>query len=534
MPVSAKKSSQKSSKQIVKREKLDFSPEEKAARAEQIARNTAHRAKLDAETVAKRSKGAAPSLPAADKMPWDLVEGADGVPVAVPYKRSKRAKKTGELKLDTLDVKPPISELDEKAKKLRFQCLQTGKSLLARGNIRKELYKAGKKICNCRVIGLFQEVAPTVHYKIGAALCKQRFCPNCQRVLSAKRKQNTLDWFELNRSVLRKYFFYHMVLTVPHSMAEGLRTGLYVSELLDSFAKLRGTAKGMSGWERKENGEWWSSWIAGGFYYVENKPGKDGSPHIHLHAVVLAKKLAWNAKQSSKFMIECGARWAAITQNTKAFQGVFIDPVYYIDQETKQRVNCHLGSSVNLQAAVSEAAKYTMKTDTETLSAFSDDFLADMLTAKNRYYGRFGCLNAKHPESTQFQKLEMLRTDFKDLEQVSEIELRRLFNPETGEIVDKVDTRLVVTQFRNMRATETAGWVEGTMKPTRERVAGEKVVVGEMVYALDKQVGYTAYYPEWDRGRAIARMGAGMSNDYDPNTDLEGVAEYVVKKHKKS
>jgi hypothetical protein len=468
-------------------------------RAEKLSRVAARRAELDSDAIAR-------------------------VAVRRARKGPINAKSSDELQLDTLEVKVVPPTASETSLKLRSHCLRVGKSLVARGtseNGLNVLAKAGRKIQNCRIMGLFQEVAPDVHYKIGAALCKQKLCPNCQRVLSAKRKENISNWFVLNRQALRKYFFYHMVLTVPHDAAENLRTGLYVSELLESFSRLRGASNEVGSVKRKRDRDWWNSWVSGGFYHVENKMGVD-SPHIHLHIIVAGKKKLFNAAQSSVFKTECSERWATLTDNQSLLKGFFIEPVYVIDPETKQRINCAMGSNVHIEAAVSEASKYTMKTDSETLGKFSDNFLADMLLARNRYYGRFGSFTAQENKKTgEFQQIELLRTDFKDLEQVRQTEYKRLLNPETGEMVEKEDTRLLVTPFRNMRATDSPAWVDGDMSRGRkERRAGEKIIVGEMVYKLEPQVPIAIYYEHFDRGRAVARMGSSLGNSYDPTLDI--------------
>jgi hypothetical protein len=468
-------------------------------RAEKLAKVAAKRAKLDAAAIAR-------------------------VEVRRAAEAAKNAESPDELQLDTLEVKVTPKEADEAAIKLRSQCLRVGKTLEARGtapNGLSVLAKSGRKIKNCRIMGLFQELPSGTHYRLGAALCKQKLCPNCQRVLSAKRKENISNWFVINRQALSKYFFYHMVLTVPHSAEEGIRTGLYVGELLESFSQLRGTSSNVPPKRRARDRKWWDSWVSGGFYHVENKAGKD-SPHIHLHIIVAGKKKLFNAAQSSKFKHECSAKWAYLTDNKSLLKGFFIEPVYYIDPTTNQRVNCPEGGNMRVELAVSEASKYTMKTDSDTLSKFSDGFLADMLTARNRYYGRFGSFTAQQNKKTkEFQEIEMLRTDFKDLEQMSALEVARLFDPETGEIVAKEDTRLLVTPFRNMRATEKVGWVEGDMKRGRkDRQAGERIVVGEQAYVLEKQVPITIYYEHFDKGRAVARMGSGLGNTYDPTLDI--------------
>ncbi|RZJ91529.1 MAG: hypothetical protein EOO60_07900, partial [Hymenobacter sp.] len=165
-------------------------------------------------------------------------------------KLSKRGRKTaqngGELLLDNIELTPPPTKDEERLVKVRIQCRNTVSFLESRSGLEADivnpLSKAAHKISNCALWGLFQSISPAVNYKVGTALCKSRLCPNCQRVLSAKRRTNFLDWFELNREKLAPYFFYHMVLTVRHSAAEDVRTGLYTPDMLAYFAELRGTS----------------------------------------------------------------------------------------------------------------------------------------------------------------------------------------------------------------------------------------------------------------------------------------------------
>ncbi len=48
--------------------------------------------------------------------------------------------------------------------------------------------KAQYKISNCSTHGIFREVAKGQIHKVGQALCKNKLCPNCQRVVSRKRR----------------------------------------------------------------------------------------------------------------------------------------------------------------------------------------------------------------------------------------------------------------------------------------------------------------------------------------------------------
>jgi hypothetical protein len=375
-------------------------------------------------------------------------------------KRSKRAKqaakapkKGGEYNLDTIDVTPPHLEGLEKLKKVRFQCRQTGKLLLDRGDIAKPLFKAGSKIMNCSLWGLFQSVSPGVNYKVGTALCKCRLCPNCQRVVAAKRRNGFLEWWGLNREALKPYFFYHLVLTVRHSSADGVRTGLYTPDLLAYFAKLRGTHTDLSGYERRRRSADWKHFVAGGAYSVEVKQGRDNSPHIHIHCLLVGNvKLAKRSKDgkfngASEFMQHVRASWMDITGDS---DNVFIEPVYYLNPDTKEKVYSFKGSEAQVERAVAECQKYTIKADASALASYSDEFLSDLLTFRNRYYSRFGCLSSNDKASSKFQKMELLRTDYQDLEQLTLQELARLINPETGEIIEADATQFVATPLRNM------------------------------------------------------------------------------------
>lgn len=406
--------------------------------------------------------------------------------------------------------------------------------LQSRGEIGNTLYKAGSKILNCSLWGLFQSITPDVNYKVGTALCKSRLCPNCQRVLAAKRRANFLDWFELNRQALRPYFFYHMVLTVRHSSAEGVRTGLYTPDLLKYFAQLRGTSDTLSGAEQRKRSGAWKDFVAGGSYSVEIKQGADNSPHIHIHCLLLGKKQLWNAAKPSKFMQYIKPLWNEITGDST---GVFLDPVHYIDPVTKERHNCHLGSNLYIAEAVAECEKYTIKADAQDLTAYSDAFLTDLLTFRNRYYSRFGCLSSNDKASKQFQKMEMLCTDYKDLEQLERLEVARLFNPETGEIVAKEDTQYTARPFRYVRAkpaiqipaplAELLPVGEGPVAVLDDAGAvvgssARQLALGGGVYfeLLPAPAGLVLWFPEHEKQRAAIALSRSIRNDYDSGLEL--------------
>lgn len=354
--------------------------------------------------------------------------------------------------LDTLEIEhgsSPLGKLSEN----RLHCVQTANFLISRpeNDTTSPLHKAARNIRSCSILGAFRSLSDTVNYKIGQALCRNRLCPNCQRVLSAKRKADFLAWYDLNSEELKKYGFYHMTLTVRHSRALGLRDGLYTSDLTSMFAALRGTGSTNNRAQKK----WWNQRVAGGACSVELAPGKDGSPHIHLHILLMANKgfPLYAKDRTSQFFKRVLLNWKKITgelPTAKIDQSNKIEPVYYYNDEGV-KTYAEIGNVDSIRAGVAECMKYTLKSDAESLQGYSDAFLADLLTTKNRYYMRFGLLSKKTPGSEVFQRLDMLCSDYKDLEQIKKTELAQLLNPETGEIVSYDTTRIAVTFFRNTK-----------------------------------------------------------------------------------
>lgn len=411
-------------------------------------------------------------------------------------------------------------------------------------DIGKPLFKAATKISNCSLLALWQSINPATNYKLGTALCKCRLCPNCQRVLAAKRKSNFVDWFLLNAKALSGYFFYHMVLTVRHSAAQGVRTGMYAPDMLLYFAQLRGTCTSLSGAQQRQRSADWKDFIAGGSYSMEMVDGEDGSPHIHIHCLLVARKQLTNKAKDSKFMAYVRPLWKHITGDS---DNVFVKPLYYLD-ENRNEVPAFRGSDVNIDVAVSECMKYTLKADSEGLEGFSDQFLIDLLGMKKRYYARFGCLSGNDKTSKQFQKLEMLAGDFQDLDKLTDKELARLFDPETGELVDVANTSLLVAPFKNMQpkpavkgptiyrpvipehfpgavrvlgpAGETIGWTD------KDFTYG-----GEPYYSLKPSpLGENHFFPPTERKRAAILLSRVIKADYGQPLDLPEVYDTIAQK----
>jgi hypothetical protein len=420
---------------------------------------------------------------------------------------------------------------------VRKQCRATSQLLYSRVRSTEgvdPLWKAAKKIECCTMFGAYLHHSQEVNHKIGTALCKNRLCPNCQTVLSRKRNANFLAFFQLNKSLLRKYYFYHLVLTVRHDARKGLRTGLYTSELLNMFQQLRG----------KDNNRAWRSWwdarVAGGTFSTEIKAGKDSSPHIHIHCLIVAHRQLYRfGKVRSVFEKAITEKWQQITKDNQNVP--FLEPVYtwrldddgnkvYIDGEA-QKDYAPWGHSAHVDAAVAECAKYTLKADANSLAGYTDEFLRELLRTRNRYYGRFGCLSGNSPASKQFENVAMLATDYKDLEAMEKLELEMLLNPETGEVAEKDSLPVVLTPFRNVKYKEPAPRLHRLVHQTEYELRGRFHPGGQVRELLDKPEQPPGYYsinamrdcaifPPWRRhevGQALART---VTNIYEPDNDI--------------
>ncbi|RYE91485.1 MAG: hypothetical protein EOO37_00135 [Cytophagaceae bacterium] len=461
------------------------------------------------------------------KVRWVMAELAEACePVELKLKPKKRGrpatKKGGELPLDTLELTPPLAERDLRLRKIRSSNRDTANLLLARNELNKVLFSAGNKILNCGLWGLYQSLTQDVNYKIGTALCKCRLCPNCQRVLASKRKHAFLDFFELNRKPLAPYFFYHCVFTVKHDAVSGVRTGLYTPDLLRYFAELRGTHKGLSGSQQRYRSKCWKHFVAGGTYSVEVKQGRDGSPNIHIHCLLLGNVKLFNRAEPSEFMQHVVPLWEQITGDSK---NVFIEPVYYNepvkqgDKVVMKKVYAFRGSDAQVERAVSECMKYTIKADAVSLAGYSDAFLTDLLTFTNRYYSRFGCLHPKDKASRQFQKMELLCLDYQDLEMVTRTELSRLFNPETGEIFEQEETQFIAAPQRKMLAKENP--VATGQLPEVALPNGKLCTIGEEIYysAENLSIAEARFFPYHEKQRAAIFLSRSIAGDYDASID---------------
>lgn len=353
------------------------------------------------------------------------------------------------------------------------------------------LAKAEKKVANCGTVGVFRAISDAVAHGVGRALCKCRICPNCQYLVSRKRRRNLMLWFDLNEQALKSYRFYQLVLTMRHSAKDGIREGVYTSELLANFNALRG------GDGNRAARQWWDKRIAGGTFSVEVISARmDDTGHIHLHVLLICAPgdiPIWRADgRESAFGQQVKARWAHLTGD--APKRVHIEPAYFLEEaENGDRTKVYYDPAKHdtslLRKAVAECAKYTIKSDSESLEGLSPAFLADLLDMRNRYYGRFGIMSKNSKGSAVFAGMDMLRTDFKDLAEVEQRELEQLYNPETGEVVRKEDTRLALSYYRNTRPRSAP-------LASIHSKRGEMPRGGEKYYTFRSQANVVYYGPD--------------------------------------
>lgn len=420
---------------------------------------------------------------------------------------------------------------------IRKECRATSKLLYTRVRSTEgidPLWKAAKKIECCTLFGAHLHHSQDVNYKIGTALCKNRLCPNCQKVLSRKRNANFLAFFQLNKSLLRQYYFYHLVLTVRHDARKGLRTGLYTSELLNMFQRLRGHDNNRA-WR-----SWWDARVAGGMFSTEIKAGKDASAHIHIHVLLMGhRKLYRFGKVRSVFEQQIIKKWQSITGDKQ--NKPFLEPVYTfkLDAEGNRVIKdgkpekdyAASGAEWNAAEAVAECSKYTLKADADSMAGYTDEFLRELLVTKNRYYGRFGCLHGSSPESKKFENVAMLATDYKDLAAIEKLEAEMLINPETGEVAERDSLPVVLTPFRNVKMKAAAPRLHRLVDEPEKVVRGQVIKAGqlrELLATPEQPPNYysitsmrdCAIFPPWRRhevGQALART---VTNVYEPEHDI--------------
>lgn len=433
--------------------------------------------------------------------------------------------------LDNKEIKASDSEHPlERIKSNRQLNLKTAQILYERAYERNDsLHKTAHKLRVCSTAGAFRMLSQDVCHKTGQALCRSRICPTCQKALSHKRRAAFLGFYDVNAKEMGNYRFYHMVLTLKHSRDLDIRDGLYTKYLLESFKQLRGTS--FDGGLDVAARDYWNKRVAGGLYSIETTPGKDGSPHIHMHVLLLAKMPLWRNGQKSLFHKAITARWLQITGDSSQ---VHLEPVYtwkvdefgrnvlnkkgekvkdYVTKQVAALPGLAVDYSAHLRAGVAECAKYALKTDEASLSQFSDSFLYELIETRNRYYGRFGCLHSRDKRSARFVGLNRLNSDFKDLERVEQDAARQMFNPETGEIHMKSQTAMVITNFRNVKAQSAAGRVDGKTLRNGQMAGFEHYY---SILDMSKAVEYAA---DADAGVAKA-LSVTLYRRYKPEEDI--------------
>jgi hypothetical protein len=400
----------------------------------------------------------------------------------------------------------------QKLKENRLRCLETANILqqMADYDFESPLHKAADRIRNCSLAGAFRSLSETVNHKVGQALCKNRLCPNCQAVLAARRRTAFMEWLDMNKKPLEGFKFYHMVLNVRHSVATKLRDGLYTEELVQFFRELRG----LGGTCNRARKAWWDKRVSGGVYSVELAPGKtDVSAHIHIHITLFCAPGTipiYRADRPSQFVKQATAIWRKLTKDPKA-KNIFLEPVYYITEAGKKEYYQEGQPVELLYKAVAECMKYTLKSDESSLLGYTPAFLEELLTTPNRYYGRFGILTLKDKSPIIFCELERLNSNFQDLQQMVARELETLYNPETGEVHCKTETRIALSYFKNTRSK--------TAPMSVHSARGDIPRGGEQYYQFRDPFEVTYLPPNGTRAAALF-LARTTRAEYLPGYDL--------------
>lgn len=323
------------------------------------------------------------------------------------------------------------------------------------GKMSEVFEKASTKIHLCSTYGAFREVSPGQIHKVGQALCKNKFCPVCQSVLSWKRREKAAEFFEENQEEMTDYNFFHLVLTLRHN--ENHRNYNYVEEILKNFKDLRGTNS------KKKDYQKWKIFVEGGYYSVEIKQGKD-SPHIHIHSIIMTKK---DVKSPDLSFIQ--KNWKTITGDSDQIK---VEPIFFLQEKYEEgavkyerkdgstawkiNYNPEIHGIEHLKNAFMESLKYTIKTDDilGDMKGKVDDkqkeLLYSLLSKRHRLYSRFGCLTNNKKNREKFEGLAKLALNFKDLENVNVTD-KSLIDVETGEQKEAHETNIFVTKFSNVK-----------------------------------------------------------------------------------
>jgi hypothetical protein len=248
-----------------------------------------------------------------------------------------------------------------------------------------------------------------------------------------------------------------------------------------------------------------------------------------MHVFLMSKIPLWNKrmKENSVNVKYLRDRWESITGDSS---GVFLKPLYFVDADGREiEYEPKTGNVEVLDKAISECMKYTLKCDAQSLSGFSYDFINELVTTRNRYYGRTGCFSANSKASKQFAELERLCTDFADLEEVAERENRTLMNPETGEIHAKEETKLSVTYHGNT-APRTVALAELSNEellmlhanrtlPDGSRVQLKPRKTESHYYTFKDKKAVSVY--EWNEiKKASVHLGKSVRADYHEKNDI--------------
>lgn len=180
------------------------------------------------------------------------------------------------------------------------------------GKLTENLTRLIRNLESCGRHALFREHETTNDLEfIGAHTCDDKFCMVCNAVRAKTLRRKFLAFFKADPSLLRKYDFFHLTLTVPHDENGYKGQRWYTKELLKKFNFLRKKT-------------WWKREVYAGEFGVEMTKNESGY-HLHIHSLVLVRKskrsrnrlhreilLSWNS------LTKGAGQRAAFTEEQKA------------------------------------------------------------------------------------------------------------------------------------------------------------------------------------------------------------------------
>jgi len=257
---------------------------------------------------------------------------------------------------------------------------------------------------------------------LAAATCKHKICPVCNALKSRRIRSGYWQFFTAHDGLLTQYDFFHLVLTVPHSLADSL-TEVY-DKLIVAFNELRKTRQ-------------WRQQVWAGLRNVETTSGANGW-HVHIHSLLLVYRVersrnrlytlilkSWNLltiderkppapmSQSQRQGIAAGLLFLPAQDRERLLEAldsrgatvVSLESLYYYTKKGKKR---YARKPEEMLAGIMEAIKYqfepmALKDDNHT---YQTDLIVAILPGiyKKRLFATFGAFYGKNEYSQILQR----------------------------------------------------------------------------------------------------------------------------------